>query len=137
MDNYSYVIKKGRYTPYNMLSFFKVLNGDTSDDIAPLPVEQSQPLLDMLDSDFYRARMGDKEFMRATLEFAAPWVLPQFDLVYPLDVATPDDIAYGNKQLVKEFGSEMKNSNFDYITNISQKVKDAIKQMAEDGLYID
>lgn len=137
MENYSYMFKKGKFTPYNMITFMKVLNGDTSDDIPAMPVEKAQPLLDMFDSDFYRVRMGDKNFMRASVEFAAPWALPQFDLVYPLDTPVPEELGYGDKQLVREFGYAMKNKLFDGNVRVSSTVDAAINQMAEDGLYID
>ena len=137
MENYSYMFKKGKFTPYNMITFMKVLNGDTSDDIPAMPVEKAQPLLDMFDSDFYRVRMGDKNFMRASVEFAAPWALPQFDLVYPLDTPVPKELGYGDKQLVREFGYAMKNKLFDGNVRVFSTVNAAINQMAEDGLYID
>lgn len=137
MENYSYMFKKGKFTPYNMITFMKVLNGDTSDDIPAMPVEKAQPLLDMFDSDFYRVRMGDKNFMRASVEFAAPWALPQFDLVYPLDTPVPEELGYGDKQLVREFGYAMKNKLFDGNVRVFSTVNAAINQMAEDGLYID
>lgn len=137
MENYSYMFKKGKFTPYNMITFMKVLNGDTSDDIPAMPVEKAQPLLDMFDSDFYRVRMGDKNFMRASVEFAAPWALPQFDLVYPLDTPVPEELGYGDKQLVREFGYAMKNKLFDGNVRVYSTVAAAINQMAEDGLYID
>lgn len=137
MENYSYMFKKGKFTPYNMITFMKVLNGDTSDDIPAMPVEKAQPLLDMFDSDFYRVRMGDKNFMRASVEFAAPWALPQFDLVYPLDTPVPEELGYGDKQLVSEFGYAMKNKLFDGNVRVYSTVEAAINQMAEDGLYID
>ena len=137
MENYSYMFKKGKFTPYNMITFMKVLNGDASDDIPAMPVEKAQPLLDMFDSDFYRVRMGDKNFMRASIEFAAPWALPQFDLVYPLDTPVPEELGYGDKQLVREFGYAMKNKLFDGNVRVYSTVEAAINQMAEDGLYID
>ena len=137
MANYSYSFKKNQFTPYNMITFMKVLNGDSSDDIPPLPVEKAQPVLDMFDSDFYRVRMGDKKFMRASVEYAAPWMLPQFDLVYPLDTPVPEDFTYGNKQLVREFGYAMKNKLFDGNVTVSKFVEEAINQMAEEGMYFD
>ena len=137
LDNYSYVIKKNNFTPYNMLSFLKVLNGDASDDIPPMDSTRAQQILDIFDTDFYRPKMGDKKFMRATLEFAAPDILPQFDLVYPLDVAVPDEFGCGDKQLVKEFGYAMKNKLFDFVSSLSPRVNEEINRMAEDGLYLD
>lgn len=137
MENYPYSFKKGTYVPYNMGSFLKVLNGDTSDCIPPMEQPAARKLLDMFDTEFYHKLMGNKEFMRASIEFAAPWALQQFDLVYPLDTNIPDDLGQGSKQKILEWGSLMKNKYFSYRTTVSKEVHDVVSRMVEDGLYVD
>lgn len=137
IENYPYVVKKNKITPYNMLSFLKVLNGDPKDDIPPLDKYQAQQILDILDTDFYVPKMGNKEFIRATLESFAPWTLTQFDLVYPLDAPVPDEIKCGDIKLIREFGYAMKNSLFNFVNYVSPEVNSAVEQMVEKGLYID
>lgn len=137
IDNYSYAIKKDTNIPYNINTFMKVINGDNSDDISPLPHDNGIVLLNMFNTNFYRPLLGDKNFVRSTIEAVAPWALPQVDLVYPLDTYVPDEIKEGDKSTIRHLGYLMKNKFFDYPAQPSDRIDQFIEQMAYDGLYID
>lgn len=112
MKSYPVQCKRGVLTPYNTCTFNKVLFGDKSDDIPPLSPEKQQYLFKLFDNEMDRPLQGNKEYMRVMVEQVAPWALPQFDLVYPLDTSTPDEILKGDKDLVRAWGHAMNNKNF-------------------------
>lgn len=141
MENYETQCKKGQRILYNTNEFNKVLYGDTSDSIPPLPDEQSEYLWDIFHTEFYNPKMGDKFFVRTLLESVAPWALPQFDLVYPLLTDTPNDIKHGNKELVRKWGIAMKNKLFSqsYNGDITEDphISECVRDMLNMGLYTD
>lgn len=130
-ENYEQVARSKDFTPYNTLSFLKVLYGDSSDDIEGLSADKAYDLFYRFNTAFFRPRMGDKDFMRATLEAVADWVLPQFDLVYPLTVAVPEQLNIGDVETVQAFGSAMKNRRFGSIINNTPQFEEALYKMSE------
>lgn len=135
LSNYERQCKRGVITPYNTCTFNKVLFGDSSDDIPALPEEQQSYLLNLFNNDFDRPKQGDKEYMRTIMEQVAPWALKQFDLVYPLDTDTPDDIMHGDKALVRAWGHAMNNKNFRDVSyeDKTGRVKAGIEEMINMG----
>lgn len=112
MNNYSVKCARDATVPYNTCTFRKVLFGDTSDNIPALPVEQQSYLQKLFYNEHDMPLLGNKEFVRAVIEQVAPWALHQVDLVYPLDTDTPDNIAKGDKDLVRAWGYAMNNKCF-------------------------
>jgi 5'-3' exonuclease len=92
LENFEYTVKKDKHVKYNTITFQKVLDGDPSKAVKPLNSKLKQTLVQMFGSEFFQHKMGDKEFMRATVEAALPEVLPQFDIIYPLDAPVPDEL---------------------------------------------
>lgn len=138
LENYPYVVKKGKSpTPYNMTSMLKVLYGDPKDDIPALDADRAAVIDRVLCTPFFLPKMGDKHFIRATLESFAPDALLNFDLVYPLDAPVPDTIKSGSTKAVREFGYAMKNKLFDFSSGVSPEVDEVVAEMVENGLYID
>lgn len=125
--------------PYNMSSFYKVCFGDSSDDIPPISDKEAARNLYRSALGYFPAHMGNKEYARQFVDTFAPWALPQFDLVYPLDTDVPDDISKGNAEKIYTWGKVMKNKLF---SNIDGKVaeettQDIVAEMVAMGLYME
>lgn len=134
-ENYEQVARSKEFTPYNTLSFLKVLYGDTADSIEGLPADQAYDLYHRFNTAFFRPLLGNKDFMRATLEAVADWSLPQFDLVYPLTVAVPEQLNIGDVDTVQAFGSAMKNRKFGSIIKSTPQYEEALEKMAELNMW--
>jgi hypothetical protein len=137
MDNYQHTEVDGRCNPYNMTSFLKVLDGDHSDCIPAMDRNEARFLLNTFNTEFYRVRMGDKNFIRSTLEFIAPWAIPQFDLVYPLDTYVPDEFGAGDKERIKAWGYLMKNRLFGPTSLAREMKNNVVAEFMDAGLYIE
>lgn len=136
-EQYEYRVKKDDYTPYNMSTFFKIINGDVSDCIPPLdPILRTQ-MLRIFDNDGVRHLLGNKSYVREMTELLCEEALPQVDLVFPLDVSIPDEIGEGIKSKILAWGYLMKNNNFYEMVKPTTDIEDEIETMCNDGLYTD
>lgn len=135
-DNYTYTAgKKDTYTPYNALTFYKILAGDKTDDIPPLDPEKSYLLRSVFDNDTYYPVMGSKEAMTFTLSRFGDDVRAQCELVFPLDVRVPEEFSAGDKIRIAEWGHAIKNKLWRHNGPISPHVKQCIEEMADLGYY--
>lgn len=67
----------------------------------------------------------------------AEWALPQFDLVYPLDVKVPEEIERGDKDRVFKWGKAMKNKLFSNVSLAYEgsAIEAVVDDMVNMGLY--
>lgn len=135
-DNYTYTAgKKDSYTPYNSMTFSKILFGDSSDDIPPLPADTINMLHDLLWKDPYFKVMGDKETMLQILTPFGEEVVNQCNLVFPMDMRVPEEFSKGDKIRIAEWGNAMNNKLWRSSQPVPQHIKDCILEMCDLGYY--
>lgn len=125
------------FMQYNMGTFYKVCFGDKSDNIPPLEDGAGVSLFNTFNQDGIRAEMGNKSYARNMVEMFADWALPQFDLVYPLDVKIPEEIERGDKDRVFKWGKAMKNKLFSNVSLAYEgsAIEAVVDDMVNMGLY--
>ena len=89
-ENFRNTVVLDKVIPYNMLTFEKILNGDKSDNIPPLPRALVMEMLRVLNTPFNQPRMGKRVFVRTLVEQLFPIALRQVDLVFPLPMDESD-----------------------------------------------
>lgn len=138
MQNYTYTAggSKREYVPYNMNTFYKILYGDTSDGIPPLPKNIAEHLRSAFDNKMMQRFMGDKETILQALEISGPEVMAQAHLVLPIDVRAPREFKRGNKVRIAEWGSAFGNKYYATGGEPPKRIKDCIEEMAELGFAV-
>lgn len=135
-QNYTYTAgKKDSYTPYNSMTFTKILEGDKSDNIPGLSDQRCRQLYSIFYNDLYFPYMGDKETMMHVLTPFGEDVKSQCELVFPLDVRTPSEFKKGDKLRIAEWGNAVKNKLWLHNKPLSKHILDCIEEMAELGYY--
>ena len=136
-ENYEQVAIKGGCR-YNCSTIFKILCGDSSDNIPALPKEQQYALADLLYRDGMYEKLGDKEFVKYWVGMLAPWAMPQVDLIFPLDVDDlPEDLKTWDKQMLVNFGDAVNGDIFRGRADIDFDVTPYVEEMQQKGLYIE
>lgn len=134
-ENYEKIAVKGGVR-YNCVTMFKILCGDTSDNIPALPPDKQQELANVMYQDGFYERLGDKEFVRYWAGILAQWALPQIDLVFPLDVTDlPDELKVWDKQMLVNFGDAVNGDIFRGRASIDFDVTPYVKEMQDRGYY--
>lgn len=88
-DNYSYTCIKDRIIPYNCMPLEKLIKGDKSKGIDPLPKETARCLAQALNLAGVRERLGNKEFVTNTLSHMDKDILMRYELLAPLETDLP------------------------------------------------
>lgn len=134
-QNFTYTARTGKYTPYNALTFYKILEGDKSDDIPALPAHLQRYLRDIFDKEMYHPLLGDKETVTQLLSPISKEIADQVSLVFPLDIRVPQEFASGDKIRVAEWGNAFRNKLWRNNNRIPSHIQDRIEEMSEMGLY--
>lgn len=136
-ENYEEKALKGG-CKYNCVTMYKILCGDSSDNIPALPKERQYEIAAMFYRDGFYEHLGEKKFVRDWMAVLAPDVVPQVDLVFPLDVEDlPDDLKEWNKQMLVNFGDAVNADIFRGRASIDFDVTPHVKAMQSKGLYIE
>lgn len=137
MQNFTYTVKKDEYTPYNALTFYKILYGDKGDDIPPMSAELCIRLKRAYDNKLYYPYLGDKESVLHMLSNFGPEAVHQGELVFPLDVRVPTTFSQGDKLKIAEWGDAFKNRLWVTGHPVSRTMQDKIETMAAMGMSVD
>lgn len=136
LENYESVAGKG-FVKYNSITINKIIKGDTSDCIPPLPINEQEIVKELFDKDVFYPKLGDKEFVKGWVDMVIPSVSKQVDLVFPLEVdELPEDFSKPDKQAIINWGDVIGNKLF---RNRAQRDFDAteyIDEMCSLGYYI-
>ena len=109
IHNYEQVLEK-MGARYNTMAVQKIIKGDSSDNIPPLPRESQLALAKVLYIDEMYPRLGDKEFVKQWVSYILPEAINQVDLVFPLEVDDiPLDFSKPDKHLITNFGAAINN----------------------------
>lgn len=134
-QNFTYTARTGKYTPYNALTFYKILEGDKSDDIPALPAHLQRYLREIFDKEMYHPLLGDKETVTQLLSPISKEIADQVSLVFPLDIRVSQEFASGDKIRVAEWGNAFRNKLWRNNNRIPSHIQDKIEEMSEMGLY--
>lgn len=134
-QNFTYTARTGKYTPYNALTFYKILEGDKSDDIPALPAHLQRYLREIFDKEMYHPLLGNKETVTQLLSPISKEIADQVSLVFPLDIRVPQEFASGDKIRVAEWGNAFRNKLWRNNNRIPSHIQDRIEEMSEMGLY--
>ena len=134
-QNFTYTARTGKYTPYNALTFYKILEGDKSDNIPPLPGYLQSVVRNVFDKEIYHPVLGDKETVSQLLNPLNPEIAHQVSLVFPLDMQVPREFATGDKIRIAEWGNAFRNKLWKHNKGIPAHIQEKIEEMADMGLY--
>lgn len=134
-QNFTYTARTGKYTPYNALTFYKILEGDKSDNIPPLPGYLQSVVRNVFDKEIYHPVLGDKETVSQLLNPLNPEIAHQVSLVFPLDMQVPSEFATGDKIRIAEWGNAFRNKLWKHNKGIPDHIQEKIEEMADMGLY--
>lgn len=135
-SNYENVAQKNYKTPFNSLSFSKVLYGDLkSDNVPPLAKNIQDKLIRMYWNETHFPFMRNRDFMRAAIEATAPEALLQFEVIYPLFVeeAGIGLVPEPDWSTVKAWASVVGNSKFGKPPTIPKPIKAKVAKWFEKG----
>jgi len=136
-ENFEYTVVKNQMTPYNTLTMSKIMGGDTSDCIPPLPVELRQHLYYIFIQGGARAVAANKKHVRDIVAARVPEALSQVDLVFPLDVEVPLSVeCHIDPDKLVAWGKAVKNKRFNNYAS-TYDVRPKVKELIEEGLYVD
>lgn len=138
IQNYTYTARgKDTYTPYNALTFYKILWGDTTDNIPSMNHELATRIRKAYDNETYYSYMGKKEVMLDMFNMFGKEAYDQCALVFPLDVRVPSTFEPGDKLRVAEWGSAIRNKLWRTNEAPPQYIKECIEEMTDLGLATD
>lgn len=137
MQNFTYTARTDMYTPYNALTFYKILFGDKSDDIPALPQELALRMKRAYDNKDYHPFLGDKESVMHMMSMFGPEAIHQAELVFPLDCRVPTTFKQGDKLRIAEWGNAFKNRLWLTGHEPSRYIHDKIEEMASLGMASD
>lgn len=133
-ENYRFKCDKDCIVEYNSIGMLKVICGDSSDNVKALPKDLQQIVRRTFFTDFYYEHMHDKNFMRTIIETACPAALPNFDVIYPLDVEVSLDMqAYPDLGLTPIWGKRVGNNKFDNIIVEPESVTNKVREFFSRG----
>lgn len=136
-ENYEKVAIKGGVT-YNCVTMSKILGGDTSDNIPGLPRDVWPKVAEMFYRDQFYAKLGDKQFVREWMSLLFPDLVPQVDLVFPLDVDDlPDSLKEWNRQALINFGDAVGGDIFRGRASNDFDIDPHIEAIQAKGLFVE
>lgn len=134
--NYEQVLEK-KGARYNTMTVQKIIKGDTSDCIPALSKPLQELVASLYTEQFY-PKLGDRDFVRAWVEYLAPEALPQVDLVFPLDVPDlPIDFGAPDKRAIVNFGAAMNNSKYRGRGTPDFDIKYHVTELQKRGYYLE
>ena len=136
-QNYTYTVRRDMYTPYNALTFYKILYGDKSDNIPGLPSTLTAKIRETIDNEVYHPYMGDKEVMLDVFRRFGQEAVDQVSLVFPLGVRVPTTFKQGDKLRIAEWGSAMRNKLWRNGEEIPEYIQNGIEDMVVLGYASD
>ena len=136
-DNYSDITVGGVHVPYNAITYNKILGGDKSDCIPPLPDDCIQALAGLTTNELFYPNMGDRDFLHTMVKQICPAAAQQVLNVFPLDVDIPEELEQRqDATLLKEWGGLVKANRYKRLEEpSSDSVKKAIEEMRYEHLY--
>lgn len=137
IQNYTYTVRKDRYTPYNALTFYKILCGDVSDNIPKMDEELADRIRRAYDNETYYGYMGKKDVMLDMFNMFGKEAYDQCALVFPLDVRVPSTFARGDKIRVADWGSAVRNKLWRTNEAPPAYIQECIEEMTDMGLATD
>ena len=137
MSNYEQVALKGGIK-YNCITMYKILCGDTSDEIPGLPKKERDQLAEAIYKEEFLPHLGDKSFVEYWVGTLCPWALPRVHMVFPLDVEDiPDEINPVNRQMILNFGDSMNNQFFRGKGESGFNIEHHIDILHSKGIYLE
>jgi 5'-3' exonuclease len=134
LENFEYTAKKNQIVKYNTLTFQKVLDGDPSKAVSPLSKQTQMELVKIFAKEPFQSYMGDRDFMRSLVEMKMPEILPQFDIIYPLDAPMPTEFTEGwDKDRIKGWAGLMRHK---HIPGKQMNMEACIEELIEKSLYV-
>lgn len=138
LENYTSVIKKNAYTPYNTTTIAKILSGDTSDCIPGLPADERDRLYRIFYQDKLYPHLGNKELVYSWMRALCPNYLYQVDLVFPLEVEDlPESFSQLNYNMLRNIADSVHNKTYRGRADIYFDMDPITEEMQESGIYID
>lgn len=137
IQNYTYTVRRDVYTPYNALTFYKILCGDISDNIPRMDGELAARIRAAFHNDTYFGYMGNKEVMLDMFNMFGKEAYSQCALVFPLDVRVPSTFERGDKLRVADWGSAVRNKLWRTNEAPPRYIKNCIEEMTDLGLASD
>lgn len=137
MENFEHVAVKGGCR-YNNVTISKIMSGDTSDNIPPLPPAIRKKFRENMSIEEFYPYYGNKDFVKQWVERLVPEALDQVDLVFPLQIDDiPDSFSIPDKQMVMNFGDAINNRLFKNRGAVDFDVTPYTVAMQSQGLYIE
>lgn len=137
LENYEKVAQKDGIT-YNCVTACKIVNGDSSDNIPPLPRDLQDKFCDLFFRPQFFSSLGSKDFVRCWCETKLPEAIPQVDLVFPLDVEDlPDEFSVPSKVMMRNFGDCMNCNIYVGQAEVNFDVRPYVEEMQNMGLFIE
>lgn len=137
MENFERVAMKGGCR-YNNITISKIMSGDVSDNIPPLPPDVRKKFRENMSIEEFYPFYGDKNFVTQWVMRLVPEALAQVDLVFPLLIDDiPDTFSEPNPLMIKNFGDAINNKLFRNRGSVDFDVTPYTVAMQEQGLYIE
>lgn len=135
--NYETVLaKKG--ARYNTLTVQKILKGDTSDCIPPLPKDQQEILGRVLYNEVMYQYLGNKQFVTDWVASLLPEALHQVQLVFPLDIDdVPTEFKKPDRHMVRNFGAHMNNKFYRGSETDDFDITPYVVEMQNKGYFVE
>ena len=128
-DNYEYTVKAGEHTPYNSTTINKVMMGCSSDNVPRLSTPIKDKIMRLFNNQGTWPLMGKKNVMRDLFKSLVPEALPQFDLIFPLDV--PDiDLDFEKKPniiYINAWGKTVGNNAYSGVPLVPEEIETMVK----------
>lgn len=123
---------------YNTLTVQKILKGDTSDCIPPLPKSMQESLAGVFYHENMYKHLGDPEFVRQWVEYVCPAAMCQVNLVFPLEVENiPTDFSKVDLDAIRNWGAAINNKLFRGMSAPDFDVRPYVEEMQSLGYYVE
>lgn len=137
-ENYESTPLHGQFYKYNTITLDKIVFGDKSDCIPPMPNSATEEIREILysQSDYFE-NFGNKNYLLSVAE-GHPALIEQIEKVFPLEI---DNIEFGikepNKSAIKNWGAAMHNKNFKGMQSSDFDVDTEVELMQIQGMYLE
>lgn len=140
IENYSAVVNRGKFTHYNTKTFAKILGGDASDNVPGVPQAWIDAVAPIMYSEQAMPHLGDKEFVTYYVRMLCPELLPQVELIFPLDAPLDDlpaDIPPMDKSMIRNIGAAINNKIYRGTGDDGFDVSPIAEDLYNRGFYLE
>lgn len=138
MTNYGQIVNSKEYTPYNTLTFSKIMKGDKSDCIPPLYGTARREAQSIMERKATHPLLGEKWYLEYICSEMSDELKRQIDLVFPLTTDVPKTLTdHSDLSKLATWGGLCKAKMFTRVPDVPKYMEPLIDEIIANKWYED